>query len=208
MRDRKTGILEAAARVIARRGVRGLRVEELAAEAGVSKALVYYHFGDRARLLRHTLHFIGDRAERDARRPASEPAGPEDRVRELEDRLLHQLQDVPEVREKRVAWGELRSGAVFEPELREGLEQASGEWTREVADLLADAAPGAPRGAPTAAAERLTILLEGLSTRWLIGGLPVGHARALLREAIRAEVGSLRIRNPARVAASGTHPLR
>ncbi|MZE52785.1 TetR family transcriptional regulator, partial [Streptomyces sp. SID5770] len=47
MASRSTQILEAAARVIARRGVRGLRVEELAAEAGVSTALIYYHFKDR-----------------------------------------------------------------------------------------------------------------------------------------------------------------
>jgi len=42
--DRRTAILEGAARVIARRGVRGLRMEELAAEAGVSTALCDYHF--------------------------------------------------------------------------------------------------------------------------------------------------------------------
>ncbi|WP_297608051.1 TetR family transcriptional regulator [Nocardia sp.] len=33
--SRRTGILEAAVRVVAQRGIRGLRVEELAAEAGV-----------------------------------------------------------------------------------------------------------------------------------------------------------------------------
>lgn len=46
--DRQSLILEAAVRVIARNGVRGLRVEELASEAGVSTALIYYHFKDRA----------------------------------------------------------------------------------------------------------------------------------------------------------------
>lgn len=64
MSDRRTAILEAAATVIARRGVRGLRVEELAVEAGVSKALIYYHFEDRTGLLRRTLAFVNNRAER------------------------------------------------------------------------------------------------------------------------------------------------
>ncbi|WP_425558559.1 helix-turn-helix domain-containing protein, partial [Kitasatospora albolonga] len=41
--DRRTEILRAATRVISRRGVRGLRVAELATEAGVSAALIYYH---------------------------------------------------------------------------------------------------------------------------------------------------------------------
>ena len=47
MSDRRTQIMQAAVRVIARDGVRGLRVEKLAAEAGVSTALIYYHFHDR-----------------------------------------------------------------------------------------------------------------------------------------------------------------
>lgn len=62
MADRQALILEAAVRVIARNGVRGLRVEELAAEAGVSTALIYYHFKDRAGLIQRTLAFISDRA--------------------------------------------------------------------------------------------------------------------------------------------------
>lgn len=77
--DRRTVILKAAARVIARQGVRGLRVSELAAEAGVSTALAYYHFKDRAGILRRTLEFISDRAERytdghtGAGRPGADP---------------------------------------------------------------------------------------------------------------------------------------
>ncbi|MFF0753070.1 TetR/AcrR family transcriptional regulator [Streptomyces sp. NPDC004267] len=226
MKDRKTTILEAAARVIARRGVRGLRMEELAAEARVSKALVYYHFGDRARLLHHTLGFIGDRAERytggapagpgvragegpareePAREePAREEPAREDRVRELERRLLRELQDVPEVRENSIAWGELRGGAVFEPELRDGLARAGRAWTREIAELLGRVVPAASGAALSAAAERLTVLVEGLSTRWLIGVLPVGHARELLRDAIGAEIEGLRTRRGGQVR-TGTH---
>lgn len=45
MSDRQTLILEAPIRVTAQSGVRGLRVEKLAAEAGISTALIYYHFG-------------------------------------------------------------------------------------------------------------------------------------------------------------------
>lgn len=48
---RRGALLDAACAVIARRGLRGLRVEEVAAEAGVSTALIYYHFADRGGLL-------------------------------------------------------------------------------------------------------------------------------------------------------------
>ncbi|MFE2292491.1 TetR/AcrR family transcriptional regulator [Streptomyces sp. NPDC059452] len=202
MSDRRTAILEAAATVIARRGVRGLRVEELAAEAGVSKALIYYHFEDRTGLLRRTLAFVNNRAERyTAEQSAAEAAadaeatpgsgatpGP---LRRLEQALLLELQDLPHVRENSTAWGELRASAVFDPELRGELALASVIWVREVADQLGEVRPTAPESALTASAERLTALLEGLSARWLSGILPLTDARTRMREAIGVEVTHL-----------------
>ncbi|WP_328940758.1 TetR/AcrR family transcriptional regulator [Streptomyces sp. NBC_00250] len=193
MSSRSTQILEAAARVIARRGVRGLRVEELAAEAGVSTGLIYYHFKDRTGILRHTLEFINDRAERytTSRDPDAEPLSPRE---ELDEVLLLELQDTPEVRENSSAWGELRASAVFDPVLREDLARATLIWVQEVAALLGQVQPMAPAAALAAAAERLTALLEGLSMRWLSGGLTIDHARTLLQEAVDVELTSLRQR--------------
>ncbi|MFB7514853.1 TetR/AcrR family transcriptional regulator [Streptomyces sp. NPDC056144] len=181
--------MEGAARVIARRGVRGLRMEELAAEAGVSTALIYYHFKDRAGTLRHTLEFISDRADRYT---AGEEEGEEgDARQELEQTLLLEFQDAPEVRENSTAWGELRATAVFEPELRADLARATLAWIHDVADLLGRIEPTIPAPELTASAERLTGLLEGLSTRWLSGALPLAHARELVSEAVALEVERL-----------------
>ncbi|MDH6131499.1 AcrR family transcriptional regulator [Kitasatospora sp. MAA4] len=191
MAGRRTAIMEAAARVIARRGVRGLRVEELAAEAGVSTALIYYHFKDRTGILRQTLEFISDRAERYTRQQldGGEPLSARE---ELELALLLELQDTPEVRENSTAWGELRASAVFEPELREDLARATLIWIQEIAEILGRVQPMGSAVALAGAAERLTALLEGLSVRWLSGSLPLEHARALLTAGIDAEVSRLR----------------
>ncbi|MCX4505931.1 MULTISPECIES: TetR/AcrR family transcriptional regulator [Streptomyces] len=193
MASRNTRILEAAARVIARRGVRGLRVEELAAEAGVSTGLIYYHFKDRTGILRHTLEFINDRAERytTVRGVDAPPLGPRE---ELEQILLLELQDTAEVRENSAAWGELRASAVFDSALREDLARATLVWVQEVAALLGQVRPMAPAAKLAAAAERLTALLEGLSMRWLSGGLGIDHARTLLRGGIEAELSGLESR--------------
>ncbi|MGC0419363.1 TetR/AcrR family transcriptional regulator [Embleya sp. AB8] len=190
MSDRRTTIMEAAARVIARRGVRGLRVEELAAEAGVSTGLVYYHFKDRTGVLRATLQFINDRADRYTTERAAEarPASPR---AELAERLLLELQDDPVVRENSTAWGELQASAVFDESLRDDLRQATEEWSIEIAELIARAIPTAPPAHTRAAAERLTALLEGLSGRWLADILPVTHARALMSDAITVELARL-----------------
>ncbi|WP_327301098.1 helix-turn-helix domain-containing protein [Streptomyces goshikiensis] len=188
---RRTSILEAAARVIARSGVRGLRVEEVAAEAGVSTSLLYYHFKDRTGLLRATLEFINDRAERytTARDEHAEPLTPRE---ELSQTLLLELQDIAEVRENSTAWGELRASAIFDEVLREDLARAAVVWDQEVAALLGQVEPMAPAAALAAAGERLTALLEGLSMRWLSGGLRITHARALMEGAIDAELARLR----------------
>ncbi|MFE7267313.1 TetR/AcrR family transcriptional regulator [Streptomyces sp. NPDC057592] len=188
--DRRSAILEGAARVIARRGVRGLRMEELAAEAGVSIALIYYHFKDRAGTLRHTLEFISDRAERYTSDVdgAARPYGAHE---ELEQSLLLEFQNLPEVRENSTVWGELRASAIFEPELRGDLARASLAWIHDVADLLGQVRPTAPAPDLTASAERLTALLEGLSTRWLSGALSLTHARELTSEAISVEIERL-----------------
>ncbi|MGW6541010.1 TetR/AcrR family transcriptional regulator [Streptomyces sp. NPDC055051] len=188
--DRRNAILEGAARVIARRGVRGLRMEELAAEAGVSTALIYYHFKDRAGVLRHTLEFISDRADRYTS-GGDAPDLPRDARQELVQSLLLEFQDLPEVRENSTAWGELRASAVFEPELRGDLARATLTWIHDVADLLGGIRPTAPAPALTASAERLTGLLEGLSTRWLSGALPLPHARELVKEAVTLELERL-----------------
>ncbi|QKW09851.1 TetR/AcrR family transcriptional regulator [Streptomyces sp. NA04227] len=187
MASRSTQILEAAARLVARRGVRGLRVEELAAEAGVSTGLIYYHFKDRTGILRQTLVFINDRAARYTQDLALD-AAPLDPHEELEQALLLELQDTPEVRENSSAWGELRASAVFEPVLREDLARATLVWVQEIASLLGKIHPTASPAVLATAAERLTALVEGLSMRWLSGGLTTDHARTLVTDAVATEL--------------------
>ncbi|REH33047.1 AcrR family transcriptional regulator [Kutzneria buriramensis] len=186
MPDRRNSILDAAVRVIARAGVRGLRVEELAAEAGVSMALIYYHFGDRAGLLRRTLEHINDRAASYTRKPA----GPDPR-REVERLLLLELQDTDEVRVNSTAWGELRATAVFDDDLREPLAASTKVWVDEIAAAITRAQrAGSVSGnvRPAEAADLLTALVEGLSDRWLSGSMTLARARRLLRGAIAAEL--------------------
>ncbi|MFG2224683.1 TetR/AcrR family transcriptional regulator [Streptomyces sp. NPDC048644] len=188
MSDRHTQILQAAARLIARHGVRGLRVEEVSAEAGVSTALIYYHFKGRGGLLRHTLEHINRRAilYTDVALDTSADARTQ-----LTDMLLLELQDDPHVRENSAAWGELRATAVFDPDLREQLAAATSRWVDDLAHLIRRAqAAGlaAPEADPEATAERLTALVEGLSERWLSGTTSLRRAHQLLRDAITLEL--------------------
>ncbi|HLU54093.1 MAG TPA: TetR/AcrR family transcriptional regulator [Pseudonocardia sp.] len=60
--DKRLAILEAASVVFAREGYAQAGVDEIAAEAGVAKATVYSHFGDKQTLLRECLMTEADRA--------------------------------------------------------------------------------------------------------------------------------------------------
>ncbi|SEL05286.1 DNA-binding transcriptional regulator, AcrR family [Rhodococcus maanshanensis] len=180
--------MEAAVRVIAQDGVRGLRVEKLAAEAGVSTALIYYHFQDRAGVLRSALDHINDRAQRysDEAFESSDPRT------QLEQMLLLEIQGTPEVRENSIAWGELRASAVFSDDLREPLRTTTEAWANDAATLIrhAQAAGQAnPTVDPADAGERFTALVEGLSERWLSGSMTLERARELLAGAVAVELG-------------------
>lgn len=188
MATRPAQILEAAIRVIAQDGVRGLRIEKLAAEAGVSTALIYYHFKDRSGVLRSTLEHVNARAERYSQ-PVEAPANARE---ELEQMLLLEIQDVPEVRENSIAWGELRASSVFDEELRELLGSTTRDWNHDAETLISraqDAGLVQREVVAADAAVRLTALVEGLSERWLSGSMSADRARELLAGAIRAELG-------------------
>jgi AcrR family transcriptional regulator len=163
--DRRQAILDAAIAVIARRGVRGLRVEQVAAEAGVAVSLIYYYFGNRNGLVRATLAHANRRVA----------ATGEDGVEAL---LLAELDEA--AHDTSVVWGEVLASAVFEPALRDGLREASATWTNLVADAIGSRDK----------AERLTSLVDGLSARWLAGVITRERARELLRGAISAELAT------------------
>ncbi|MFD9517791.1 TetR/AcrR family transcriptional regulator [Streptomyces sp. NPDC059979] len=189
MADRQALILEAAVRVIARNGVRGLRVEELAAEAGVSTALIYYHFKDRAGLVQRTLSFISDRATGYTDEALRDTPDARTALLQL---LLSEFQDTPRVRENSTAWGELRASAIFDTDLRETLAVSTRSWSQDTAEAISDAQAAGLADlhvTPLDAAERLTALVEGLSERWLSGSLTLDRARELLTGAVDAELG-------------------
>ena len=184
MADRKTAILDAAIAVIARRGVRGLRVEEVAGEAGVAVSLLYYHFGTRDGLVRATLDHANEHA-------AATPAGGGDGngYATVARTLIAELD--ASVRDTSVVWGEVLASAVFEPSLRDQLRAANENWIRLVAERIsAGLEDGSVRAGVDAveSAELLTALVDGLSSRWLAGVLERKRACELLATAIEGEL--------------------
>ena len=182
-RDNREAILVAVAKVIARRGVRGLRVEDVAAEAGVSAPLLYYHFTSRAGLVKAALEHASDRAPSSALRGPTPGTG----LESVSEALLNELSERQDVRDNAVVWGEVSASAVFERDLRVDVKRVNDSWRANVADgIRAGIEDGSIRESvePEAAADLLISLVDGLCTRWLAGTIDRCRAVDLLREAL------------------------
>jgi AcrR family transcriptional regulator len=182
-KDNREAILIAVARVIARRGIRGLRVEDVAAEAGVSAPLLYYHFGSRSGLVKAALEHASERAPSTALRTPSSRSG----YGAVEAALLAELGDDAGIRDNAVVWGEASASAVFELDLRPDVKRVTDAWRATVADAIGEgAADGSIRDDvdPEEAADLLITLVDGLCNRWLSGTIPRDRARQVLRDAL------------------------
>jgi AcrR family transcriptional regulator len=182
--ERREAILVAAAHLISRRGVRGLRVEEVASEAGVSPPLLYYHFASRSGLIRAALEHASEQAPSTALRRS--PTG-KDGYTAVRAALMAELDDDRAVRENAVVWGEISASAVFEPALRDDVRRVSEEWCANVSEGIrrgTDDGSITIRSEPDEVAQILITLVDGLCARWLSGAIERERARELLGGAI------------------------
>lgn len=184
MSDKREAILRASAAEIARHGVRGLRVTEVAAGAGVSTALLYYHFTDRTGLLDAALRYMTDRAN--AYRLALDTPGDSAKQR-LINHVTQEFQDDPIVIETTLAWGELRATAVYEKDLRASIASAAEAWRSELRESLGevqDAGELADGVDLDAASAILVALMEGLGAQWMCGEITVAGAQQTVTAAV------------------------
>jgi AcrR family transcriptional regulator len=187
-------ILASATAHIGREGVRGLRVERIARDAGVSTPLVYHYFGNRAGLVREALSEPeGGRREPGTtaaaeptptvEAPGDEPRGrpaPRDHLLAV---LLAGLDEHEDARRSAVLQNELAASAVFDPALAaifaDDTARREGATARALRDV--DTGPGPD---VEAAARALVALADGLRERWLAGVTTLPRARLLLRAAV------------------------
>jgi len=179
-------ILAAAVRRIASEGIDEVRIARIAMDAGVSSALVHYHFDTREALLAEALEFSYERAG-DVRISTGElPAS--SHAERLAAMIEQCLPSTPALEQDWVLWVELWLRAVRHPELRpvaERLYARMREWfASEIAAGVRDGEFG--RCDPDEIADRTLALIDGFGLRTLIGDSAVPLARA--REEVWAAV--------------------
>jgi AcrR family transcriptional regulator len=186
-------ILRAAVRAIARDGIDGLRIARIATEAGVSSALVHYHFADREQLLAETIDYSYARAAEVRIDDAGEPEPAGTHASRLAAMIDVCLPTTDALAEDWVLWMELWLRAVRHPELRPVAEELYArlhDWF--VAELRAGVEDGEfARCDPDEVADRTLALLDGYGVRAMIGDgtIPLERARRAVRGQLARDLG-------------------
>lgn len=107
-------ILAAAAQVFAGFGFEGARVDEIARRAGVNKAMLYYHVGDKAALYEAVLLRNFEIVEAAVATAAARDQPADDRLRGVIAAMVHSLQALPE--HPPIMLREIAAGATNLPE--------------------------------------------------------------------------------------------
>jgi AcrR family transcriptional regulator len=171
---RRDEILRAAAAVVGRQGFARTRAADVAAELGISTALVFYHFDSKERLLSEAFDLA---AEEDLERLEKAVSRNTDATRRLRAVLRMYLPTGSGIGWTRDidAWAE----GLFTPEIREASRRLDARWRSALERVVVD---GVTSGEftcddPKAAALRITVMLDGLGVAVQVRGT-LGRARS------------------------------
>jgi AcrR family transcriptional regulator len=188
--QRRRQILEAAAEVIADRGLCDTRVTDVARRAGTSAALVIYYFETKDRLLTEALTFADDRFYLQAFHELTALDHPRDQLVRL---IEMSSPSEPDVAADWTLWVELWARARRDQETARKREALDRRWRATIADIVRE---GQRSGEflPVDAdqfALRLTAVIDGLSVQVLLGDSEVTaeHMRETCLEMASSELG-------------------
>jgi len=186
---RRPQILAATAKVIARRRFTGLRLADVAEEAGLSVGTVQHYFGTREVLLMETFAFVSQRAL-DRWLAESDGADPWSRIVALVDIVV----DPPTFRERWTRWLQFWAAYSRDPKLRPRMGDAYGQWRlpfRQMFEAGIEAGVFRPAMPVDTLVDRTVALFDGLALQVLLEapGASIERMRKLLLESLAADLG-------------------
>ena len=172
---RRREIAQAVWAVIAERGIEGVTLRSVAAEAGVSVGRIQHYYASREELVRDSCRELLKAATQ--RFEAAGDATPVERLRRL---ILGRIPTTPEFAIGTSIWLAYEAKSVDDPVIAELVQRGHAGGVRETAALLGECGVA---DAP-AVALRLMATAEGLAIRVLVGGLEPRAATELLEDLI------------------------
>jgi AcrR family transcriptional regulator len=175
--------------MIAERGVRDLRLEAVAAEAGVPPDELNRHFLSELALIEEAFGLVDHRASQLIGEELHGVRGRERLVRML---TLYIDDEDPVIRQDWVFWMEMESAAVFDEGIRRIVAEHEAAWNNLIASLIG---VGQSDGSisketePDRAAARIAMLQDGIGRLWTMGLMTQDRAREEIAIAIDRELG-------------------
>ena len=172
---RRREIAQAVWAVIAERGIEGVTLRSVAAEAGVSVGRIQHYYASREELVRDSCRELLKAATQ--RFEAVDDTTPVEKLRRL---VLGRIPTTPEFAIGTSIWLAYEAKSVDDPVIAELVQRGHAGGVRETAALLDECGVA---DAP-AVALRLMATAEGLAIRVLVGGLEPRAATELLEDLI------------------------
>jgi AcrR family transcriptional regulator len=189
-RSARERILAAAVERIASDGIDDVRIARIATAAGVSSALVHYHFATREALLAEAIEYSYSRVGESRTHEPDAAATHAERLARMVDQCLP---GTPELERDWVLWVELWLRAVRHHELRPVVEEL---YARMRAWLVAAIRDGVAAGEfsrcdPEDVADRALALIDGFGVRALLydGSVPLDRARRAVGAVLARDLG-------------------
>ena len=177
--ERRAQLLEAADRAIAAHGA-AVRMEDIASEAGVTKPILYRHFGDKGGLYEAVARRAARVLEERLETGLEVAEGPREKLRATIDAFLAAVEDRPETYRFL-----LHSAAAERPEVSQAVGDFTHELGRRLAGVLREqfARYGFEVGHAELVAHALIGSVHQVSAWWLSG--PDDQARPVPRSELR-----------------------
>jgi AcrR family transcriptional regulator len=154
-----------------------VRLQDIAAEAGVSKALLHYYADSREQLLADAFEFGDERARQ---RVSDEIAGGGTGSERLRMLLHLYFADETEVREDWTVWSEFSASAVFDPGLGSKMSRAFAGWSAWLEQIVREGVRDGSIVSDMPAEEivrDLSALVDGLGLQLVRGLMSADQAR-------------------------------
>lgn len=190
--ERKSQILDAAATVFARLGFHQARMDDIAAEAGLSKGALYLYYKSKDAIIFAILRFFFARALQDLRKLSASPGSVAGQLALIIHQSALDIERIPGV--QAIAF-EFYAVAARQSTVRTYLKTYFSEFREALAAIIQrgiDAGEFRPEADAHAAATTLIAILEGLALLWMVDpqGVQPGRdgdqALHLLLEGLRA----------------------
>jgi len=131
--ERRSELLAATTRVIARRGYAGTRFQDVAEEAGVAVGTLQHHFGTRSRMLAEALEQWIDDIDQQLLILRNDPGDAWERLHTL---LVYVGMRIGERHPSWQMWLDFAGAALKDPELRRAASRSQQRWGEGFADTI------------------------------------------------------------------------